>query len=253
MKIGFLITGRMKSTRLPKKLTLKLLNKEVIKWMIMRAKLVFANDEIIIATSNNAQDNVLQDIAQEMDIKCFRGHEEDVVLRLYEAAKENDLEYIINITADCPLFGYDYIERIKNVIRNKEPDLITALDLPHGFFVYAIKVDAFKKVIEMKKTDITEVWGDYFYSNPNLFRVEKLSVEEYEKRPNYRLTIDYPEDFEVFEKIFEHFGENTFKTSSKNIIEFLDKNPEIAEINLENKLKYQQRWESQSATKIEKQ
>lgn len=252
MKLGFIITGRMKSTRLPKKLTLKLLDKEVIKWMLMRAKLSFTNDEIVIATSKNPQDDILEEISLEMGTKVFRGHEEDVVLRLYQAAKENNFDYFINITADCPLFGFDYVSQISKIINDDDPDLVTCLDLPHGFFVYAIKTEAMAKVIDIKKTENTEVWGDYFYSNPDKFKIVKMVFDESEKRPDYRLTIDYPEDFEIFEKIFEHFGQDTYKTSSKNILYFLDNNPEIATINKDCKQQYLQRWEQQTATKLEK-
>lgn len=252
MKLGFIITGRMKSTRLPKKLTLKLLDKELIRWMIERAKLVFADDEIVIATSTNQQDDILETIANDMNIKIFRGHEDDVVLRLYEAAKVNKFDYFINITADCPLFGFDYIHKIKEALIETNADFLTSLDLPHGIFVYGVKTLAFEKVIELKKTDNTEVWGDYFYSNPNIFKTVKLPVSKDEMRPEYRLTIDYAEDFRLFEKIFENFGETTYSTTSENILKFLDENPEVVKINMACRQQYQQRWESQTATKLEK-
>lgn len=251
MKIGFIITGRMKSTRLPKKLTLLLNGRQLIKWMIDRAKLVFDSENIIIATSTNPQDDILERIADEESIKVFRGSEDDVVERLYYAALKNNLDYLINITADCPLFGFDYIERYKELIDKYQPDLITGLDLPHGFFVYAIKTDSFRRVIELKKTSETEVWGDYFYSNPDKFNVIKLPVSDEEKR-NYRLTVDYPEDFMVFEEIFKNFGDSTYMTSSKDIVHFLDANPKISELNSDCKQKYSDRWNSQLATKIEK-
>jgi spore coat polysaccharide biosynthesis protein SpsF len=251
MKIGFVITGRMKSTRLPKKLTLKLQDRELIRWMLDRAKLAFEKENIVIATSTNPQDDILEVIANEEEVKVFRGDEEDVVERLYQASLSNGFDYLINITADCPLFGYDYIDKIKDVLVKESPDLLTSLDLPIGFFVYAIKTTAFKKVIQQKKTTITEVWGDYFYSNPDIFKVVSLQVEEDEKRI-YRLTIDYPEDFKLFEAIFGHFGKDTYKTSSKDILEYLDTHSEIAEINKECNQKYKERWESQRATQIEK-
>lgn len=251
MKIGFLITGRMKSTRLPKKLTLKILDREVISWMIDRAKLYFKNEEIVIATSTHPQDDVLEDVARENDVKVFRGDEDDVVIRLYEAAKENGLEYFINITADCPLFGVDYLDKLIKLMVDSEADLVTSLDLPHGIFVYGIKTSALEKIIGIKKTNNTEVWGDYFYNNPDIFKVVKLDVREEEKR-TYRLTIDYPEDFKLFEHIFQHFGQNTFKATSSEIVRFLDENPEISKINVDCNKLYLERWEAQKATEIEK-
>lgn len=250
--IGFIITGRMKSTRLEKKLTLKINDREVIAHMIDRAKLIFEKSNIIIATSSNPQDDILEDIAKRENISIFRGHEDDVIVRLHNAAKENNIDFFINITADCPLFGFDYIEKIYQLHLDTNADLVTSLDLPHGYFTYGLKTKAIDKILEIKKTDNTEVWGDYFYNNPDLFRVEKLKVEKTEIRENFRLTLDYPEDFKFFETIFKHFGSETYKISSEDLTKYLDKNPEVVAINSDCKNLYTKRWESQRVSNLEK-
>ena len=56
MKVGFLITARLKSTRLPMKIVLKIHGREMIRHMIDRLKLSDVIDEIIICTSPNPQD-----------------------------------------------------------------------------------------------------------------------------------------------------------------------------------------------------
>ncbi len=251
-KIGFIITGRMKSTRLKKKLTLKILDREVIAWMIDRAKLYFKDAEIVIATSENPQDDILEEIAKRENIKVFRGHEEDVVLRLYNAAKDNGFDYFINITADCPLFGFDYIDSIYKLLVDKKADLVTSLDLPHGIFTYGIRTKAFEKVIAMKQTDNTEVWGDYFYKNPDIFKVETLNVSKQEIRADYRLTLDYPEDFDFFEAVYNHFGKETYKISSNELVAFLDKNPQIVALNKDCKQLYTKRWDAQRVSELDK-
>ena len=112
MKIGFLITARLKSTRLPGKLKLTIDDREMITWMIERLKCAPALDEIIIATSTNPQDKDLCQIAEREGVKCFRGSELDVIERLYKASKEFDLDYVLNVTADCPLVAYYIIEEV---------------------------------------------------------------------------------------------------------------------------------------------
>ncbi len=248
MKKGFLITGRMKSTRLKKKLTLELLDREVITQMIDRAKLVFENDEIVIATSTNPQDDALAEIAQREGVQCYRGHEDDVVLRLYTAAKENDFDYFINITADCPLFGFDYVDKTFDTMENQDADLVTSLDLPHGIFIYGIRTSALGKVIEIKHSSDTEVWGDYFYKNEDIFNVQKLNISERLIRPDFRLTLDYPEDFKFFQALYDHFGRDTYKLTTDEIVDYLDHHPEVVNINKECKKMYTERWESQRPT-----
>lgn len=245
MKIGFLITARLKSTRLPKKLILKLNGREVIRHMMDRLKLSSVLDSIIICTSNNPQDEPLIKIAVDEGIGYFPGDEDDVILRLYKASTEFGLDYAINITADCPLVSIEYIEKIVEKYKETNADLITCFDLPHGFYPYGLKIDAMKKVCEVKKSKETEVWGRYF-TDTGLFNIVDLEIPKKYIRKDYRLTLDYPEDFKFFEKIFEHFGENTYKTSMSEIIKYLDENPQIVEINKHCEEMYKKRWESQN-------
>lgn len=245
MKTGYLITARMKSTRLPKKLTLEIENRQIIRWMIDRLKIAKSVDEIIICTSTNSQDDILETIANEENIHVFRGHEEDVIQRLYDASVFFNLDYALNITADCPLVSIEYIETIIEEYRNSKADLIRTLDLPHGFFSYGLKVDALRQICEMKDDVETEVWGRYF-TDTGKFKVIDINIPQELIRRDYRLTLDYPEDFEFFKQIYAHFGAQTYKASIFEIIQFLDLNPAIVDINKDLKRCYQKRWESQN-------
>ena len=249
MKIGYLITARMKSTRLKKKLTLEINNRQIIRWMIDRIKLAKSIDEIIICTSTNTQDNVLEEIAFEENIKIFRGHEDDVIQRLYDASVAYNLNYALNITADCPLVSIEYIEKTIEKYKETGADLIRSLDLPHGFFSYGLKVDAMKKVCEIKNENDTEVWGKYF-TDTGLFEVFDIKIPNNIIRNEFRLTLDYPQDFEFFQKIYKRFGANTFKTGMQEIIQFLDDNPSITNINKNLKKSYKKRWDSQNQIKL---
>ena len=249
MKIGFLITARLKSTRLPKKLILKLNGRDVIRHMIDRLKLSSILDSIIICTSNNPQDEPLIKIAIDEGIDYFLGDEDDVILRLYNASKEFRLDYAINLTADCPLVSFEYIKKIVEKYKETNADLIRCLDLPHGFYSYGLKIDAMRKVCEIKKSRETEVWGRYF-TDIGLFNIVDLEIPKKYIRRDYRLTLDYPDDFKFFQKIFKHFGEDTYKTSMSEIIKYLDKNPKIVEINRHCEEMYKKRWEKQNKLEV---
>lgn len=249
MKIGFLITARLKSTRLPKKLILKLNGREVIRHMIDRLKLSGILDNIIICTSDNPQDKPLVEIAIDEDIVYFLGDEDDVILRLYGASKEFELDYAINITADCPLVSIEYLERIVEKYKETNADLIRCSDLPHGFYSYGLKIDAIRRVCEMKKSKETEVWGRYF-TDTGLFNIIDLEIPKKYIRKDFRLTLDYPDDFKFFQEVFKHFGENTYKTSMAEIIKFLDENPRIVEINKYCEELYKKRLKKQNKIEV---
>ena len=249
MKIGFLITARLKSTRLPNKLILKIKGKEIIRHMIDRLKVSKSLSNIIICTSDNAQDKPLVKIAKEEGIDYFLGDEEDVILRLYNAAKEFKLDYVLNITADCPLVSIEYIDIIVKKYMESNADFIRCLDLPHGFFSYGLKIDAMRKVCEIKKSKETEVWGRYF-TDTVLFNVVDLDIPKKYIRKDYRLTLDYPDDFEFFKKIFEYFDKDTYRTPISEIIKYLDRNPQVVEINKDCEEMYKKRIKEQDKLEV---
>ncbi|QTL99731.1 NTP transferase domain-containing protein [Iocasia frigidifontis] len=250
MKIGYLVTARLKSTRLPKKLLLKINGTEMITYMIQRLKYSKAINEIIICTSTNVQDKPLEKIAKKLKVKCFRGSENDVLKRLYNAAVKFNLDYIVNITADCPLVSIEYVERIIDYYKkNSDVDLIRVFDLPHGAYSYGIKPKAIKKILSFKKSSDTEVWGRYF-TDTGRFKVIDLEVDAEHKRPDLRMTLDYPEDFEFFKIIFEHFKEDIYTLTLDDIINYLDNNKSVVDINKNCEKLYKKRWQSQNKLEV---
>ena len=111
-------------------------------------------------------------------------------------------KYVINITADCPLVDPYYIDKVASKIRKSNFDLIRTFDLPHGIFIYGIKVKALEKICKIKiKTD-TEIWERYF-TDTGLFKVHDLKIPNQKHVwPGLRLTLDYPEDLKLIKKIF---------------------------------------------------
>lgn len=246
MKIGFLITARLKSTRLPKKIILEINGRQIIRWMIDRLKMCNAIDEIIICTSTNPKDDLLERISLEEGVNCFRGSEDDVILRLYDATKEFNLDYALNVTADCPLVSIEHIEKTVKEYKRSGADFIQAPDLPHGFYCWGLKVGALRKVCEIKNDTNTEVWGKYF-TETGLFHVINLATPKKYIRKDFRLTLDYEEDYKFFKKLFSHFGTDTYKKNISDFIEYLDNNPKVVEINKHCKKLYQVRWDAQSS------
>ncbi len=252
MKTGYLITGRLKSTRLPKKLLLDIKGKPVISHMIDRIKQAKNIDEIIICTSTEKQDEPLGEIAISNGIECFYGDPDDVLSRLYSAAEKYDLDYILNITADCPFVDPVYADNIIDAFVETNADLIRQFDLPHGVFSYGIKVEALKKVINIKDSADTEVWGRYF-TDTGLFDIVDLDVvNEFHRRPGLRMTLDYPEDFEFFSAIFDALYDEGKVFTLNQILSFLDNNPGVVGINKNCSKKFRKRFYIQSEPNLKK-
>lgn len=204
MKIGFLITARLKSSRLPLKLLLDLNGKTIVERVIDRCKEVKDIDEIILCSSTNPQDKPLTDVALNNNIHYYLGSEEDVLKRLSDAATFFNLDYIINITGENPLFSIYHANLVVNQAKKERNDFIYIEGLPIGCAVYGIRPEALKTVCEVKQEVDTEIWGPLI-NRPELFNVKKIEVDEKLKDPTLRITADYLEDYQFIQAIYRHF------------------------------------------------
>ena len=227
--------------------------KPMIVHMLDRLKQSKSLNDIIICTSNESQDDPLVEIAKNEGVQCYRGDGDDVIARLLGAAENFGVDYIVNITADCPFVDPVYIDQIVNVFKQTNADLIRAWDLPHGAFSYGIKTESIKKVINLKDSTDTEVWYQYF-SDTGLFDIVDLDIKNtFHKRPGLRMTLDYPEDWQFFEAIFDELYKDGKVFALDEILQLLDNKPEIIELNKHCSAKFYKRYSRQSKIKLNKQ
>lgn len=249
MKVGFLITARLKSTRLPKKLLKEVNGASYMEWLLRRLKLSDRLDEIVVCTSTNPQDDPLIEIANQEDVRFYRGSEEDVILRLYEAAQEFNLDYVINMTADCPFIPYEMIDLLVDSYKQSQADLIKCHDMAPGMFLSGLKIEAMKRVIDLKGSGFSEYWL-YYFLKTTIFNVRSLKIPLDLVRPDYRFILDYPKDHEFLKLVYEGLGPDAYKKDSREIIEFVDQNQEWAKINEACHAKGIQRTNSDETSKV---
>lgn len=204
--------------------------KPLFSHMCDRLKTARRIDEIVICTSTNPQDDLLVDIARNEGISCYRGSEEDVLMRLCEAAMCHGFDYVVNITADCPLVDPFFIDMIVDEYEKTNADLIQTTSLPHGQGPNGIKVSALKKACELKAESETEVWGDYFIKT-GIFQYHDLKVDDKYFCRGLKTSIDYPEDYEFIKQLFHELYSSGEIFSLADIIGLVKEKPELLEIN----------------------
>lgn len=229
MNIGFFITARLKSTRLKRKILLDVEGQTVLGHVIERAKQVSGLEDVVVCTSTIVQDRPILDVCHKHGCNHFTGSPEDVLNRLLSASTFFGCDYLLLITADNPLFSFEYAQRLVNEIqRDTEVDYLRIYGLPIGMDAYIVRRKAFEVIDAIKDDDETEFWPEYL-KDGSIFRHKWIKADPEHTR-NYRLTLDYQKDLALFQTIYSDcYNGRPLTTSS--VIDYLDANPSVSELN----------------------
>ena len=148
--ISVIIAARMGSSRFKGKTLSNLHGKPLLYRLIERVKYSQYIDDIILATTNNPEDDLLEDFCLKNSISCYRGSADDVLLRLKEAAVKSGKKNILEILGDNPLIHSEIIDTCINKYFSCEAEyLATAtneypyLINKHKLFPIGIRVQVF--------------------------------------------------------------------------------------------------------------
>lgn len=231
IKVVGLVAVRRRSSRLKDKALVDLNGKPLILQLLLRLKKSRRMDDIVLCTTTLPEDQLLVKIASENGFKSFAGSEEDVMDRFIKAGKREKADIVVRITGDNPLTDPAGIDRMIDGHIRSGADYTRTDNLPFGITAEVITFSALEKAFKLAEdSKNSEYMTWYFTQNPGFFKVNVLQAEAGIKRPHYRLTVDYPEDYEMMKKIFQHFESRQDFTIGE-VIKFLDENPDIASIN----------------------
>ncbi|HET6225880.1 MAG TPA: N-acetylneuraminate synthase family protein [Bacteroidia bacterium] len=236
--IASIIACRLKSSRLPKKALLKIGELPSVERCIKSA-LAFKNvNQTILATSTETEDAELENHTYDTNVAFHKGHPLDVIQRYIDVIDKYRLDVIIRITADMPYVTNEVAELMLQSHFASGADFTRSTNATIGTGIEIINAHALKKIKTFfPAADYSEYMTFYFVNNPAHFKINEVTLPN-ELVRDYRLTLDYPEDLELFTKIQEHLDKNKLDVSLKNIYEYLDANPEIAKINKGMEVRY---------------
>lgn len=228
MSTGYLITARLKSTRLKRKILLDIDGDTVLDKVIKRCKQVNNVDKIVLCTSSNFQDEELETYAQKHNIYFFRGSEDDVLGRLLNAAQFFKIDKFLSITADNPLHSILVGEKILKFDSKNSCDFIFSHNLPIGISPYFIRTKALEVAVFMKDLTDTEIWGP-FVNRPDFFKIGNIHFNNNKLSKNIRITCDYQEDYDFIIELYNNIKKDY--PDINDIDSLFTQNPNIFNIN----------------------
>jgi glutamate-1-semialdehyde aminotransferase/spore coat polysaccharide biosynthesis protein SpsF (cytidylyltransferase family) len=229
-----LIQARMGSSRFPGKVLEDLSGRPMLWHVVNRVRRASKVDKVVVATTDRTADDPVARFCQQEGIGCFRGSEQDVLDRFYQAAKANEADVVIRITADCPLIDPSVIDEVvarfergdcdyvSNALRYTYPD-----GLDTEVFSFAALQRAWREASKPSEREHVTP-----YLRTGRFRTANVESETPVSPARYRWTVDHPADLEYVRRIYAAFSQNgTF--GFQEIFDLLKERPDLATIQAE--------------------
>ncbi|MBW2996319.1 aminotransferase class III-fold pyridoxal phosphate-dependent enzyme [Candidatus Woesearchaeota archaeon] len=231
MKTAAIIQARMGSTRLPGKM-IKLLGDKPLFWHVIdRVKKAKEVDEVVLATGDKKNNDILVEEMRKHGGIAFRGDEDDVLDRFYHCAKKFGIDVIVRITGDCPLIDSRIIDEVVILFKNNDADYASNVHpptYPDGFDVEVFSFKALEKAWkEAKLKSEREHVTPYIWKNKEMFKC--INLKNNEDLSDLRLTVDDDEDFILLDGILKKITAENYNL--KEIVNTIRENPELLKIN----------------------
>ncbi len=235
MRTVIINQARMTSTRLPGKVMKEVLGKPLLEYQIERLKRANEADELVIATTINDTDQPIVELCKRLEVAYYRGSEEDVLSRYYEAATEFGADIVVRVTSDCPLIDPTVVDKvIKHYKDNRDKyDYVSntlTRTYPRGLdtevFSYKVLQEAF---FYAKEQPEREHVTPYICWHPERFRLG--NVFRHENQSQHRWTVDQREDFLLIENIIKALYPNNPQFDMTDVLILLRENSEWVKLN----------------------
>ena len=241
MTVGIIVQTRTGSTRLPGKVMMKADDKLLmVDYVINQLKHSKLHDEIVIATTDLKQDDVIFDYVTNRNIPCFRGDEKNVLERHYQCAKKYAFSTIVRIPSDKPLIDPTIVDSVIEKFQSNSYDYISNFSVdvndndrfiqsyPSGteveIFSFAALETAWKNATsEHDKEHVTP----YIYTQPEKFKIFTLKSEK--NLSQFRWALDYENDLKLIRSIISKITKRPILMN--DILELFEQEPDLTKIN----------------------
>lgn len=231
MKTVAIIQARMTSTRLPGKILADLAGRPLLYHVVARARQSMTLDLVAVATTDRVTDDVTAQYCNQLAIPYFRGSEDDVLDRYYQAAKLFKADVIVRLTADCPLIDPNVIDRTVQLFKSGDYDYVS--NTLERTYPDGLDVEVFSKAV-LERTWREASWKSEcehvtpYMRNPILFRLGCLKHDS--NHSGLRWTVDHPRDLEFVRRVYDYLCPAP-SFGLIDILALLREHPELSEIN----------------------
>jgi len=238
-KIAAIVACRMKSSRLKQKAILPLLGVPSVERCLQNCLSMPHVKEVILATSTLEEDKVLKDHTLGDRVQFWQGDPEDVIHRYLGACDKYEIDVIVRVTADCPVVSPEITDILLKSHFANGADYTGPKSCAVGSSPEIYNTEALQRVIALLgKANHSEYMTWYMRNNADVFKVNIVDLP-LEFQRNYRLTLDHPEDLEMFNRLYSALAQQNLHPTLNNVFSVLDGDRSIPSINQHVTLAYQ--------------
>lgn len=222
----------MGSSRLPGKVLMPFAGKTALEHCVERTRACAAIDDVVIATTTEARDDVLVAFCAARGWHSSRGSEYDALDRYYQAARAHHATDVVRITSDCPLTDPAVLSGLIAQYRAEGADYAST-SLPRPTFPVGVsgEVVRFEVLEQAWNEDRDPIWREhvtpFVYRHPERFRLVGFGADG--DWSHHRWTLDTPEDAALLRLIFSQL--DSASTRWEDALALVEANPEWSKIN----------------------
>jgi spore coat polysaccharide biosynthesis protein SpsF len=237
-KVVLIIQARMSSTRLPGKSMMLLADKPLVYRMVERLKKCKQVDEIVIATSDQPEDQVLVELANELGVSSFQGNLLDVRDRYLNAAEKSKADFIIRIPADNPMPDANEIDKlIEFHLKNNSQGFSSNLaQVNNSGYLDGIGAEIFSTRLlresvarsnsDTVKEHVHRNFFDYSTQTPvdaSWCPIASPKAPAELRRPDIILDVNTMDDYTKIKRIYDNLYPNNPNFTTEDVINFINK------------------------------
>ena len=233
MRIVAIVQARVESQRFPNKICSNIRGITALEFLLLRLSRSKLVNHVVVAFPDTVQNDVIAQEIASKGFECFRGEENDVLDRYYQAALSHSADVIVRITADCPLIDPQVVDEVVcHLLSNSEAKISVNTappSFPDGLDCSAFYFSCLEEAANLAVTPFDREHVEPYILRK--FKSELVNVQNHTDLSGLRLTLDEPVDLRVINNVISHF-ENEIDITVDSIERLWRKNPNVFEENL---------------------
>lgn len=232
-----ILQARMQASRLPGKVLMPALGRPLLSYNIERIARARRVDRVVVATTDEPEDDPIAQMCAAEGVPVFRGSELDVLDRICRCAQTFGMPVFAKLTADNPLIDPAVIDEVVEVFLGR-PEAYDYVSNNHpptwqdGQEVEVIRLAALETAWrEADKPFQREHVTPFLWDQPARFRLVNVARADDTWYHAYRWTLDYPEDYEFMRRVLEELYPQAPAFDTAQLMDFLQSRPQIHALN----------------------